>query len=50
MQLATKDCQTLRRAKSWAAEAVEDAEDSAEEELIGAKLIFEAFGEAFECF
>ncbi|CAK9069719.1 unnamed protein product [Durusdinium trenchii] len=40
--MATKDCGTLKSAKSWAAETVDDAEDSEEDDLIGAKLIFQA--------
>ncbi|CAL1128114.1 unnamed protein product [Cladocopium goreaui] len=41
-QMATKDCATLKGAKNWAAETVDDAEDSEEDDLIGAKLIFQA--------
>eukprot|EP00434_Breviolum_minutum_P008952 symbB.v1.2.007887.t2/scaffold489.1/size197246/5 len=40
-QMATKDCATLKAAQNWAAETVDDAEESEEDDLIGAKLIFQ---------
>ncbi|CAJ1371245.1 unnamed protein product [Effrenium voratum] len=41
-QLGTKDCATLKGAQAWAAEVVDDAEDSDEDDLIGAKLVYQA--------
>ncbi|CAE7580599.1 unnamed protein product [Symbiodinium natans] len=40
--LATKDCRSLKGAKAWASRAVDEAEDSEEEDLIGAKMIYQA--------